>query len=156
MNGACEVGGTDGLEDHQAGNFTLGGYGSVKPPMPGMRVRTEYGRTEGGHGGSGDGCGAQSAWARGGGAEGRWRYPGTYATEELIRWREVGIAEVPVARAGTKLADDASVVTAGGCVLAVVAIGSTLADARALAYDNASRIEFEGKMLRTDIALREL
>jgi phosphoribosylamine--glycine ligase len=63
---------------------------------------------------------------------------------------------VLVFHAGTKLADDGSIVTAGGRVLTVVASGSTLADARALAYDNASRIEFEGKMLRTDIALREL
>jgi len=40
--------------------------------------------------------------------------------------------------------------------LTVVASGSTLADARELAYSNALRIEFEGKMLRSDIALREL
>lgn len=83
-------------------------------------------------------------------------YPGSYETGKLIRGLDSVDASVLVFHAGTKLADDGSIVTAGGRVLTVVASGSTLADARALAYDNAARIEFEGKMLRTDIALREL
>ncbi|MCZ6545732.1 MAG: hypothetical protein O6913_08515 [Chloroflexi bacterium] len=46
--------------------------------------------------------------------------------------------------------------TSGGRVFTVVAHGPTLADARARAYDNAARIEFEGCTYRRDIALREL
>ncbi len=83
-------------------------------------------------------------------------YPGSYATGKVIQGLDNVDQGVLVFHAGTKLADDGSIVTAGGRVLTVVASGSTLAEARTLAYDNASRIEFEGKMLRTDIALREL
>ena len=83
-------------------------------------------------------------------------YPGSYETGKMISGLNRVDEGVLVFHAGTKLANDGSIVTAGGRVLTVVASGSTLADARELAYDNASRIEFEGKMLRTDIALREL
>jgi len=44
-------------------------------------------------------------------------------------------------------------VTAGGRVLAVTALGSTVADARQHAYQAASRIYFEGCHYRRDIAL---
>ena len=83
-------------------------------------------------------------------------YPGPYETGKVITGLDRIDAGVLVFQAGTELATDGSIVTTGGRVLTVVASGSTLADARELAYDNASRIEFEGKMLRTDIALREL
>jgi phosphoribosylamine---glycine ligase len=45
------------------------------------------------------------------------------------------------------------VVTAGGRVLAVSALGSTLRDARARAYEACGRIAFEGMQYRRDIAL---
>ena len=83
-------------------------------------------------------------------------YPGSYEVGRVIHGLESVDDGVRVFHAGTKLTEDGSVVTAGGRVLTVVASGSTLADARDLAYDNSSRIEFEGKMLRTDIASREL
>jgi phosphoribosylamine--glycine ligase len=43
--------------------------------------------------------------------------------------------------------------TAGGRVLAVTALGSTLDSARTRAYDAASRIHFENCHYRRDIAL---
>jgi phosphoribosylamine--glycine ligase len=46
------------------------------------------------------------------------------------------------------------VVTAGGRVLAVSALGGSLADARARAYAAVERISFEGMHYRTDIAAR--
>jgi len=44
------------------------------------------------------------------------------------------------------------VVTAGGRVLSVSALGSSLAEARSRAYEAASRIAFEGMQHRSDIA----
>ena len=61
-------------------------------------------------------------------------------------------ADVAVFHAGTSLDDDGGVVTAGGRVLTVTAMGKTLEDARARSYDNAARISFEGIQYRRDIA----
>jgi phosphoribosylamine--glycine ligase len=45
-------------------------------------------------------------------------------------------------------------VTAGGRVLNVTGLGSDLAEARAAAYAAAEMIDFAGKQMRRDIALR--
>ena len=58
------------------------------------------------------------------------------------------------AHAGTARAPDGSIVTAGGRVLNVTALGRDAADARAAAYAAADKIDFDGKQLRRDIALR--
>jgi phosphoribosylamine--glycine ligase len=49
---------------------------------------------------------------------------------------------------------DGKLVTAGGRVLAVTALGDGPAEARERAYAAAERIEFDGRQLRSDIALR--
>ena len=46
------------------------------------------------------------------------------------------------------------IVTAGGRVLNVTALGAEMADARDAAYAAANMIEFRGMQLRRDIALR--
>jgi phosphoribosylamine--glycine ligase len=56
-----------------------------------------------------------------------------------------------VFHAGTRRDGD-TVVTAGGRVLAVSALGSTVADARACAYEAADRITWPGRQRRSDIA----
>ena len=56
-----------------------------------------------------------------------------------------------VFHAGTALLDG-RLVTNGGRILNVTALGDTLADARAAAYDAASRIDFAGVQFRRDIA----
>ena len=61
------------------------------------------------------------------------------------------IEGVTVFHAGTARRDG-RVVTAGGRVLAVSALGKGLAEARDRAYEAASRISFEGMHHRTDIA----
>lgn len=82
-------------------------------------------------------------------------YPGDHATGFPIE----GIAEaerlpgVVVFHAGTAL-KGGTLVTAGGRVLAVSALGATYSEARQRAYEAASRIRFEGKHLRSDIGLR--
>ncbi|MDW5594476.1 phosphoribosylamine--glycine ligase [Conexibacter stalactiti] len=61
---------------------------------------------------------------------------------------------IEVTHAGTKRADDGAVVTAGGRVLNVTALGADAAQARAAAYAAADLIDFDGRQLRRDIALR--
>ena len=66
---------------------------------------------------------------------------------------EAGAMEgVTVYHAGTALRDG-RVVTAGGRVLAVSGRGSTIAAARERAYLGAAAIAFDGRQLRSDIAL---
>ncbi len=61
---------------------------------------------------------------------------------------------VEVTHAGTALDADGNVVTAGGRVINVTALGPDPAEARDRAYEGARAIEFQGMQLRTDIALR--
>ena len=49
---------------------------------------------------------------------------------------------------------DGEIVTAGGRVLAVTALGAGPGEARERAYAAAERIEFDGRQMRTDIAAR--
>jgi phosphoribosylamine---glycine ligase len=58
-----------------------------------------------------------------------------------------------VLHAGTALADDGTVVSAGGRVLAVTAVGADLAAAREEAYRRVAGIRLAGAHWRTDIAL---
>lgn len=82
-------------------------------------------------------------------------YPGEHRTGfEISGLEQAGAQEdVLVFHAGTRLEGD-RVVTSGGRVLAVSALGDGYADARRRAYEAATYIEFEGKHLRTDIAQR--
>ena len=61
-------------------------------------------------------------------------------------------AELELAHAGTKRVND-KIVTAGGRVLAVTALGSTIEAARARAYEAVCRIDFADCHYRRDIAL---
>ena len=84
-------------------------------------------------------------------------YPGPYAKGKVI----TGLAEaaklpdVKVFHAGTKLQNDL-VVTEGGRVLGVTALGDTLAAAQRNAYEAVSRIHFQGGFYRKDIADKAL
>jgi phosphoribosylamine--glycine ligase len=80
-------------------------------------------------------------------------YPGPYRTGLPIGGLEA--AEAAGARlyhAGTSLGPDGRVVTAGGRVLAVSAVGEDLPAARALAYRAAAEVHFDGVHYRRDIA----
>ena len=81
-------------------------------------------------------------------------YPGKYETGKSISGliRAAKLEGVQIFHAGTRL-DNNQVVTSGGRVLAVTALGSTIAAARARAYEAVSLIEFEGRHFRRDIAL---
>jgi phosphoribosylamine--glycine ligase len=80
-------------------------------------------------------------------------YPETSSKGDPITGVEAATAAgCDVIHAGTALAGD-DLVTAGGRVLAVTAVGPTLAAARATAYAGVAEIDFAGKQFRTDIAL---
>jgi len=71
-------------------------------------------------------------------------------TETLTEERDVDVIHAGTARS------DAGLVTAGGRVLAVRAIGSDIADARAKAYEGIASISFPGAQWRRDIAAEPL
>jgi phosphoribosylamine---glycine ligase len=81
-------------------------------------------------------------------------YPGKYETGKSISGLDdaAKLGDVQIFHAGTKWADG-EVQTAGGRVLAVTALGSTLEAARTRAYEAVSRIHFDGCHYRRDIAL---
>ncbi len=84
-------------------------------------------------------------------------YPGSYEKGCVISGLEAA-GEVPgalVFHAGTK-SDGGNILTAGGRVLGVTAINTTLAGAIDHAYQAADLIEFDGKHLRRDIGHRAL
>ena len=62
------------------------------------------------------------------------------------------MANVHVFHAGTRREND-EIVSSGGRVLAVTALGDTVAAARDLAYEAVGKIHFEGCHYRRDIAL---
>jgi phosphoribosylamine--glycine ligase len=80
-------------------------------------------------------------------------YPGEYEKGKII----TGITEaekledVVVFHAGTA-AKNADLVTNGGRVLGVTAMGQTIADAKAKAYEAVDKIKFDGAYCRRDIA----
>jgi len=79
-------------------------------------------------------------------------YPGSYPKGMAI----TGLAEadalpgVKVFQAGTKI-QDGKPVTSGGRVLGVTALGATLAEAKAKAYEAVAHVHFEGCHFRRDI-----
>jgi phosphoribosylamine---glycine ligase len=80
-------------------------------------------------------------------------YPESSSKGDVISGLEAAAELAEVTHAGTAEQGD-EIVTAGGRVLNVTALGPTPAAARDRAYDAASRIEFDGMQMRTDIAAR--
>jgi len=80
-------------------------------------------------------------------------YPASSSSGDEIRGLDDVPERVEVTHAGTALADG-RVVTAGGRVLNVTALGPDLRSAREAAYAGAEVISFDGMQLRRDIAAR--
>ena len=85
-------------------------------------------------------------------------YPGAYEKGKVILGVDEAEAleDVTVFHAGTAHNADGELVTAGGRVLNVVALGDSFEEARDLAYEACDLICFEGKQLRSDIGLKAL
>jgi phosphoribosylamine--glycine ligase len=84
-------------------------------------------------------------------------YPGPFPKGRVISGlgEAARLPDVKVFHAGTKLEKD-FVVTDGGRVLSVTALGETLAEAQRKAYEAVSRIQFQGMHFRRDIASKAL
>jgi phosphoribosylamine--glycine ligase len=84
-------------------------------------------------------------------------YPGPYGKGKVITGLDevARLPDVKVFHAGTTLENN-FVVTDGGRVLGVTALGNTLADAKRRAYEAVGRINFQGAFYRHDIADRAL
>ena len=81
-------------------------------------------------------------------------YPESSSSGDAITGLDRVPGDVFVTHAGTARAPDGSLVTAGGRVLSVTALGDDAAAARDAAYAAADMIWFPGRQLRHDIALR--
>jgi len=85
-------------------------------------------------------------------------YPATSSHGDVITGLDAAGAaaggRVQITHAGTARNGDGQIVTAGGRVLNVTALGSDAASAREAAYAAADMIHFEGRQMRRDIALK--
>jgi phosphoribosylamine---glycine ligase len=97
-----------------------------------------------------DGAGATVVMASAG-------YPDDYETGKKITIDQAvaGIAGVTVFHAGTKQ-EGQELVTAGGRVLTVTALGGTLQEALDRAYEGIGKIRFEGAYFRRDIGAKAI
>jgi len=83
-------------------------------------------------------------------------YPGSYNKGDIIEGLEPGSTENnKVFHAGTKLLDGA-IVSNGGRVLCVTALGETVADAQKSAYQRLADIHWKDAFYRSDIAYRAI
>ncbi len=80
-------------------------------------------------------------------------YPGEYEKGKIISGitEAEKLSDVAVFHAGTAVKDE-SLVTNGGRVLGVTAMGQNIADAKAKAYEAVDKIKFDGAYCRRDIA----
>jgi phosphoribosylamine--glycine ligase len=78
-------------------------------------------------------------------------YPESSSKGDVIRGLDA-VKGVEVTHAGTARNDAGEIVTAGGRVLNVTALGADPGEARERAYEAAGMIEFDGKQMRKDIA----
>ncbi len=84
-------------------------------------------------------------------------YPGPYDKGLPIAGADAEVDEnVVVFHAGTRRADDGTLLTSGGRVLGVTARGATVVQARDRAYAAARTIHWDGVDFRTDIAARAI
>jgi phosphoribosylamine---glycine ligase len=82
-------------------------------------------------------------------------YPGSVRSGDAITLPPAD-PDVIVFHAGTKRSADGALVTAGGRVLAVTALGASLQAAQALSASHADRVQFAGRQYRRDIGWRDL
>jgi phosphoribosylamine--glycine ligase len=82
-------------------------------------------------------------------------YPDTPRTGDVITGLPTGLEDAHVFHAGTAM-QDGQVVTSGGRVLCVTALGETVREAQRRAYEIADGIQFDGQQMRRDIGYRAI
>ncbi|MCG8610389.1 MAG: phosphoribosylamine--glycine ligase [Pseudomonadales bacterium] len=82
-------------------------------------------------------------------------YPGAYGKGDVIAGLDQTIPNAKVFHAGTKTENN-DVVTQGGRVLCSTALGNTVSEATAIAYEQAEKISWKGSFYRKDIAYRAI
>jgi phosphoribosylamine---glycine ligase len=80
-------------------------------------------------------------------------YPGPYEKGEVISGLDQVVHPTMIFHAGTA-AKDGEIITNGGRVLGITAIGETLKEARELAYKSVEKVSFNGAHYRTDIGAK--
>jgi phosphoribosylamine--glycine ligase len=85
-------------------------------------------------------------------------YPGDYAKGKVISGLDAAakLPGVTVFHAGTKAGAGGGIVTDGGRVLGVTALGDGIEGAVKRAYEAVAQIRFDGMQYRRDIAARAL
>jgi phosphoribosylamine--glycine ligase len=85
-------------------------------------------------------------------------YPGAYEKGKPIRGLEdaAALPDVKVFHAGTSSLADGTVVTSGGRVLGVTALGNSISNAKLQAYAAVKKIRWEGAWCRKDISDKAL
>ncbi len=83
-------------------------------------------------------------------------YPGEVRKGDVVKGLPEATVTTKVFHAGTALDEDGNVVTSGGRVLCVVALGETVGEAQTRAYAVVDRISWEGMYCRRDIGHRAI
>jgi len=82
-------------------------------------------------------------------------YPGSYGKGDVITFPDQTPEGSKIFHAGTKV-DDGNIVTAGGRVLCVTALGDTVTEAQKRAYELLEHVSWKDAYFRTDIAYRAI
>jgi phosphoribosylamine--glycine ligase len=83
-------------------------------------------------------------------------YPDKPETGHVVRLPRVEDVGVLIFHAGTRRDESGQLVTTGGRVVAITAVGSSYAEAQRLSRGYADRVDLPGKQYRGDIGWREL
>lgn len=83
-------------------------------------------------------------------------YPGIYSKGDVIEGLDAAEQSAKVFHAGTLLSKEGKLVTNGGRVLCVTALGGNAEQAQAMAYRGVENIHWTGVQFRTDIAYRAI
>lgn len=81
-------------------------------------------------------------------------YPGDYRKGYVIHGLDHSADQVKVFHAGTQMGDDGNVLTSGGRVLCVTALGEDFETAQSLAYASVRQIHWQDAFYRPDIGYR--
>ena len=83
-------------------------------------------------------------------------YPETSSNGDVISGLDTVMTDAKVFHAGTKALENGDIVTAGGRVLCVTAIGNTIGEAQAKALELCQKVTFDGVQYRKDIGYRAI